>query len=298
MPPPPPGYIPTLLVSGSPFILAADQLASPEDGTPQLVSTPLAGDLANLSSVRAVDDLGGGLVIEDNAGAIVYRPSQGDPETLTATGQLLDVGYWDGSPQAFVATADGLINRIQLLSEAGVELEQQAHFQLADNEQIVAFAASRDIQAIIVQDDECGELRFYGFDGQLLDLPGPEAPPCAFPGRPTFGSVALSPGGDAVAYTVVTYRGDGIEAGTSLVGQELAVGGVEFANRKIGEDSDTITSLSFDGQRAAYLKQSEGVETVTILDLTVERSEVPVDLAGIVGAETVAFARNPITRIG
>lgn len=300
VPPPPAGYVPTLLVSGSSFILAAEQLAPSEDGAAtQLISTPLAGDLADLSTVRAVDDLGGGLVIEESTGAIVYRPAQGEPETLLdGGGALLDVGYWDGSPRAFVEAAPGQVDWIQLLSEPGAELERQTHIQLAEDEQIVAFAASRDIQAVIIQDDQCGQLRFYGSDGQELDLPGPEAPPCVFPGRPTFGTVALSPGGDAVAYTEVTYRGDGTEAGTSLIGQELAVGGVEFANRKIGEDLDTVTSLSFDGQRAAYLKLSGGVETVTVLDLTVERSEAPVDLQGIGGVTAVSFARNPITTVG
>ncbi|MGB5756039.1 MAG: hypothetical protein WBM50_03925 [Acidimicrobiales bacterium] len=289
VPTPEPGYVPTLLVSGDRFVFAVDGQQS----------IPLAGALADLDTIRVVDDLGGGLVTQAAGGPIVYRQAQGEPEVLDDSGaRLLDVGYWDGSPRAFVEVGSGRVDWIQLAERTGTGRERQTHLELADDEEIVAFSASRDIQAAIVQDDRCGQLRFYNSDGQPLAFPGPPQPECVFPGRPVYGAVALSPDGDAVVYTIVSYRGDGTEEATELVARELRVGSELFFGRRIGENLDVVSSLAFDGERAAYLKQSQGSDSVTVLNLTVDSLEVPVDLldAGII--HSVSFARIPVAPVG
>ncbi len=290
VPTPQPDYVPTLLVSGDDYVFGADGLES----------IPLGGALADLSTVRAVDDLGGGLVTQEVGGPIVYRQSQGEPETLDDTPgvRLLDVGYWDGSPRAFVEVGTGQVDWIQLAERSGSDRARQVHLQLAEDEEIVAFSASRDLQAAIVQDGRCGELRFFSSDGSPLDFPGPAAPECIFPGRPAFGAVALSPDGGAVAYTIVSYRGDGTEAATELVARELLAGSELFFSRRIGEDLDAVTSLAFDGERAAYLKESDGTDSVTLLDLTVDSIEVPVDLIEAGDIYSVSFARIPVAPVG
>lgn len=290
VPTPEPGYVPTLLVSGDNYVFANDGLAS----------LPLDGLLADLSTTRAVDDLVGGLVIQESAGPIVYRQAQGDPETLddTPDSRLLDVGYWDGSPRAFVEVGSGRVDWIQLAERSGSDRERQIHLELAEDEEIVAFSASRDLQAAIIQDDRCGELRFFSADGQPLDFPGPAAPDCVFPGRPAYGAVALSPDGGAVAYTIVSYRGDGTEAATELVARELLAGSDFFFSRRIGEDLDVVTSLAFDGERAAYLKESDGADSVTLLDLAVDSLEVAVDLIEAGDIYSVSFARIPVAPVG
>jgi hypothetical protein len=108
-----------------------------------------------------------------------------------------------------------------------------------------------------------------------------------------FGAVALSPDGDAVAYTLVSYRSDTTEAGTDLVVRELIVAS-DFLNLRIGEAGDSITSLAFDGERAGYLRTSAGAQSVTLLDL-VDRSELPVDLIQAGDISSLSFARMPVT---
>ncbi len=287
VPTPDPGYVPTLLVSGDPTIVSAEA-----DQSSILVTS-----LGDVRVSRAVDDLNGGLVIQEVAGSIVYLPAQGQPELLDDSGgRLLDVGHWDGSPRAFVEV-DGQVEWIRLASTGGdTERERTVHFPLAEGEEIVSFAASRDLQAVIVRNDECGELRFYGAAGEQLDLQGPDEPECTFPGRPAFGAVALSPDGDAVVYTNVLYRGDGTEAATELVSQELIGESTGFVTGEIGEDLDSIISLSYDGDRVAYVKESGDDVTVTLQDL-VDRQDVPVDLLGSEQVYSVSFARLPIAPV-
>lgn len=286
-----PDYVPTLLVSSDRYVFAVDGVES----------TPLAGSVADVRSVRTVDDLFGGLVIEELDGTIVYHPAQGEPEILDDSGSsLLDVGFWDGSPRAFVQAAPGRVDWIRLVSESpGAGHERQIHIELAEGEEVVSFSASRDLQAVVVQDDGCGELRFYGSDGEPLAIQGPAPPECTFPGRPGFGTVALSPDGEAVAYTLVSYRGDGTESATELLARELFGQSAEFfPGRRIGEDLDAIESLSFDGERVGFLRSSEGAETVTLLDLTVRSSEeLSVDLLASTDVHSVAFTRLPLATV-
>ncbi len=289
VPTPLPDYSPTLLVSGEGSLLAVDGIETVAFG----------GPLEGLSPARVVDDLFGGLVIQEEGGPIIYRQAQGEPEILDDQGaRLLDIGWWDGSPRAFVEAAPGQIDWIQLAQRTAGERERQVHLQLAEGETIVAFSASRSLQAVITSDDRCGNLRFYNSEGQLVDFRGPTDPECIFPKRPVFGAVALSPAADAVAYTIVSYRGDGTEAATELVARELRAGSDEFFNRRVGEDLDMLVSLTFDGERAAYLKQSGDSQSVTILPLAVDSVEVPVELLNAGPIRSVSFARIPVTPVG
>lgn len=279
-----PGYVPTLLVAANRPIYAVDGLDS----------IPLSGALAGLQGVRVYDDLGGGLVIQENDGAIVYRQAQGQTDTLLESSDavLLGVGFWDGSPRAFVQSTPSRVDWIRVVSETPGEYERRTHFELGEGERIVAFSASLNVQAVVVQDEDCGELRFYGADGQRLSLREPPPPACTFPGRPSFGSVALSPDGGAVAYTIVTYRDDGTEQVTELAALELLTG-VGIASHRVGENLDTVSSLTYDGKRAAYIRASGGDETVAVLDLT-DRSSWFVNLLGATDIHAVAFTRLPL----
>ena len=286
-PGPDPSYVPSLLVSGDQPVFAVDGLES----------IPLGGALDGLEATRVHDDLVGGVVVQAPDGSIEYRQAQGQNEALPASGTtLLDVGFWEGSPRAFVKSAPGRVDWIQLVTDDSGVHERRTHFELDEGEEVVAFSASGDIQAVVVQDAGCGEMRFYGSDGELLALRGPEPPPCTFPGRPSFGAVALSPDGGAVAYTIVTYRDDGTEQVTELTARELLADAPPFFQRRIGEDLDVISSLTYDGARVAYVRSSGGGQSVGLLDLTTE-SELAVDLLAVDQVFSVAFTRVPLELI-
>ncbi len=290
VPTPGPDYKATLLVAGDPFVLAVD------DGG----SVPLGGSLSEVQARLAVDDLGGGLVVQDPGGAVIYWQAQVPPEILDDVGaSLLDVGFWGGSPRAFVKVNETRVDWIQLVSEqAGAERERVTHVELSDGAQIVDFSASRDLQAVIVQDDQCGEIRIYRSDGLVIDRIVPNEDQCTFPGRPAFGAVALSPDGIALAYTIVSYLGDGTEAATEVVARELGADDDYFPGRRIGENIDSVTSLSFDGERVAFLKESLTGPTVTLLELVGDRTEESVSLLESSEVFAVSFARREIVSAG
>lgn len=286
VPSPPAGYQPEIMVAAAP----APLLAGPTG------SSAVAESLAEVNARRIVDDLGGGLVVEAVNGPILYYQAEENPrEVADAAAKLLDVGFWDGSPRAFIQVADDEVDWVQLVSEQETgELERQNHFQLPAGERVLDLSASRDIQAVVVGDDECGSLRFYGQSGTDLALPGPADPECTFPGRPSYGTVALSPDGSAVAYTIITYRGDGTEAATELVVREL-IATEPFFRRRIGEDLDRVTSLSFDGSRVVYSKESEDGPSVTVLALVAGNGgEIAVGLGETRAVRSVSFARLPL----
>ncbi len=293
-------YIADLIISGEDRILQADS-----EGLTELIESPLS----EFTVIKAVDDLGGGLVVQDANSSVIYLQSQREPEVLVDEQvALLDVGFWDGAPRAFVQLGETQIDWIQLVSERdGQARQRQNHINLAEGEKVVDFAASRDLQAVIVQDEQCGEIRFYNANGDQLDLLNTEAPECTFPGRPAFGAIDISPDGGAVVYTLVTYRDDGTEEATEVVAFELLTN-ASILGLKIGEDRDQVTSLTFDGERIAYKKisqasqtdeaaddseASESGETVTILDIAPGSREIPVAPLGD-GIQTVSFARIPL----
>ena len=277
------GYVPQILI-------AADPQSMRTAGT---VASEIPGLIGELSVATMADDLVGGLVVGRVNGPVVYVQGQGEPETLDDAGaQLLDVGFWGGSPRAFLLVGDNAIDWVQLVSEQdAASRSRQPHLQLAEGERVVSFSAQADLQVIATSDDNCGTIRFYNRTGTDLELAPPVRPECTFPGRPSYGAVALSPDGAAVAFTIVEYRADGSEEATELQVWELT-GGQALTPRRIGEGLDRITSLTFDGQRIAFLKESADGSSVNVIDLNNNETliQVPADTI-----RSVSFARNPVT---
>jgi len=282
----PPGYVPELLISSDSAILVAgpDSLA------------PLAAPFGTVSAASAVDDFTGGLAVQATAdgaasgpGSVLWlRAEGGDPVVVDEEGALLlDVGYVDGAPTALVSVGQDQIDRIRLLDE-----ERETLLVLGDEEELVDLSASGGLNAIVVRNDRCGDLRFYSADGSEIDLNGPGEPDCIVPRRPAYGAVALSPDGGAIAFTEVSYRDDGIEVATDLVAQELSTG-TEYYREQIGEDGERITALSFDGDRVAYLRKSEGETSAVVTNLTTTEVNL-IDVSGIVGVDSLSFARFPV----
>ncbi len=279
-----PEYTPEVLISTSIEVLSAGV-----DGV-----RSLDGAFAGLSTARAVDDLLGGLVVQSEVdptadGELLwFRAEGGDPTTIDDEGaRLLDVGYVGGSPSAVVLVGDDQVDRIRL-----VDNERTPMLMLDEGEQVLGLSASGGLNALVLANEQCGDLRFYAADGTQIDLNGPGEPDCIVPRRAAYGAVGLSPDGGAVVYTQVSYRDDGIEVATELVARELNTG-TEFFRRKIGEDGDRVTALSFDGQRVAYLRTSDSDFSVSVLDLAAER-EAQVDLGPISVVDSVSFARLPL----
>ncbi len=279
------GYTPEILIAAAPQSMRTG-------GT---VAAAIDGPIAELSVEKIADDLVGGLVVGQVDGPVVYLQGQSEPETLDdAGGRLLDVGFWGGSPRAFLLVGDNAIDWVQLVSEQDAASRQRLpHLQLAEGETVVSFSAQADLQAIATSDDNCGTLRFHNRNGTDLNLTLPNQPECTFPGRPTYGAVALSPDGAAVAFTIVEYRADGSEEATELQVWELT-GDQAGIPRRIGEGLDRITSLTFDGQRIAYVKESTDGSSVMMIDLNNNETPISVEADTI---RSVSFARNPLTAL-
>ena len=252
----------------------------------------LDGTFARVRTARAVDDLLGGLVLEqgENGGEVVWLAAQGEePVVLDVEGaQLLDVGYTEGSPTAVVLVDEKQIDQIRLVDNVRMPLAV-----LGDDEQLLALSSSGALHAVAIANERCGDLRFYRADGSLIDLNGPGEPACIVPRRPVYGAVALSPDGGALVYTVVRYRDDGIEVTTELVARELSTGS-DYFRRQIGQDGDRITALSFDGERVAFLRQSIDGASANVLDLADNSPETPIDLLGATLIDSVSFTRLPL----
>jgi hypothetical protein len=292
-------FVPTADVNDIPaLIVAAEDFPFSVVGEDSFVA---AGPLANEATVRIVDDFSGGLVVERTDGTVAHYQSSGDIVELSTDAPLLDVGYWDGSPRAFVLTEPNQVDWIRLAAEdASAPRERQTHIQLDPGDEIISFSAGGFLQAIVVDDGACGRLQFFDPTGERTDLTGPTPPDCTFRGRPVFASVALSPLSDAVAVAAVTYRADGTEGATDLLVNQLAGTAEPFSSRRIGEGLDQITSLSYDGTRVAYIRTSgqddadaasaEDV-TVAVLNLAQPSSELSANLLGQPTVSSVAFAR-------
>ena len=277
------GYVPQILIAAEPQSMR----------TAGTLASEIPGVIADLTVARMADDLVGGLVVGQVDGPVIYLQGQGEPETIDDAGaQLLDVGFWSGSPRAFLLVGDNVIDRVQLVPEQdAASRSRQPHLRLAEGETVVSFSAQADLQVIATSDDNCGTIRFYNRTGADLGLAPPVVPDCTFPGRPSYGAVALSPDGAAVAFTIVEYRADGSEEATELQVWELT-GGQALTPRRIGEGLDRITSLTFDGQRIAFLKESADGSSVTVIDLNNNETLIQVPAETI---RSVSFARNPVT---
>lgn len=274
-------YVPEVLISTSQSVLSVGPTGV----------QPLVGSFAGLNTTRAFDDLLGGLVVQRGIedGEVIWLPAQGEePAVLDESGaRLLDVGYSDGSPIAVVALEDRL-EQIRL-----VDAERFPLPVLEDGEEVLALSSSGGLHALAVANVRCGEVRFFNAAGDLIDLNGPGEPDCPVPRRPAYGAVGLSPDGSSLAYTVVSYRNDGTEAGTQLVVRDLESGSV-FFRTLIGDDGDRITAVTYDGDRVAYLLVSSDQTSVLVQDLRGDKTVSPVDLSGVSLVDSVSFARLPL----
>jgi dipeptidyl aminopeptidase/acylaminoacyl peptidase len=277
-PPRPDGYVPVLLASlGSTLVLV-------EDG----VVTDLGARFPGASVDRIADDFLGGLVAQLEGDVIQWLPADGDAPTLISrgNGSLLDVGFVDDTlaVQAFLEVAGG-IDRVKL-----VDGEREPFTRFEDGASVVAFSSSNGIQAIAIGDAACGALAFFNTSGQRIDLGGPSDPECPVPRRPHFGAVAMSPGGDVVAYTEVEYRDDGLPASTTLTVLELESGSVLLAEQ-VGTPGEQIESLSYDGRRLAFLRTGETGRQVGFVTVADQAETI---LQGLEGVQDVSFARLPL----
>jgi len=291
-PPLPEGYVAQSLVATDQGVLAGDSGG--------LLALP--PPLATFHAARVVDDLVGGLVAQaadpqpGTRGDIVWLPAErGQPTLIDGTGStLLDTGYADGTPWAVVAHPSGEVARIRL-----VDLTESPLFTLDHDEQLLALSAAGVVHAVAVSDAECGQIRFHGPDGGLVDLPAPAVPTCEVPRRPAFGAVALSADGRELAYTMITYRDDGIEATTEVLVRDLATG-TDLVRRTVGRDGEQITSLGYDNRRVLYLRQARagGPPVPELLGLAGEGPTSVLPLPPAAVASSVSFARRSLTADG
>ncbi len=277
-PPRPDGYIPGVLASlGTNLVLVEGETI-----------TDLGQRFPGAPIERVVDDFLGGLVAQLEGDVVQWLPADGAVPTLVSAGNggLLDAGFIDDTlaVQVFVEVPGG-IDRIKL-----VDGEREAFTRFDEGAFVVAFSSSNGIQAVAIGDEACGSLAFFNTSGQRVDLGGPADPACPVPRRPTFGAVAMSPGGDVVAYTEVTYREDGLPASSVLTVLELESGTVLFSDT-VGAPGEQIDSLSYDGRRVTFLRTGESgreVGLVTVAD------KVETIIPGLVGVQDVGFVRLPL----
>ncbi len=277
-PPRPDGYVPGLLASlGSTLVLVEDD-----------VITELGDRFPGPPVERIADDFLGGLVAQLEGDIIQWLPADGAAPTLIsqANGSLLDVGFVDDTlaVQAFLEVPGG-VDRVKL-----VDGEREPFTRFDEGVFVVAFSSSNGIQAVAIGDAACGALAFFNTSGQRIDLGGPSDPECPVPRRPHFGAVAMSPGGDVVAFTEVEYRDDGLPASTALIVLELESGRVLLAE-EVGTPGEQIESLSYDGRRIAFLRTGETGRQVGLV-IVAEKAESVIE--GLPGVQDVSFARLPL----
>lgn len=277
-PPRPDGYVPPVLASlGTTLVLVENGLVT--DIGPRFPGAP---------ALRVVDDYLGGMVAQLEGGLVEWLPADSSLPTLVSqgSGSLLDAGFVDDTlaVQVFLEVEGG-IDQVKL-----VDGEREPFTRFPQGASVVAFSSSNGIQAVAIGDTACGALAFFNTSGQRIDLGGPGDPDCPVPRRPRFGSVAMSPGGDVVAYTEVAYRDDGLPASTELIVLELE-SGAELLAETVGSPGEQIESLAFDGRRVVFLRTGETGRQVGLVDV-VEQSESVID--GLDGVRDVGFARLPL----
>ena len=281
----PRGYVPevVLVADGQVMLVPADGTAEPASGFPGADGV-----------VEAADDLLGGLVVQraTTERQIVWLQQGAEPITVESGAvDLLDVGF-DGSPVAVVLTGGELVERIRL---ADNERTVMITLRQEDRERLLSLSASGAVHAVAIANNRCGVLRFYGSDGEEVpDLQGPGEPDCIVPRRPAYGAVALSPGGRTLAYTVVTYRADGIPLSTELRLRNLNTG-ADYATRNVAELGEEIDALAFDGQRVVFSRVVVDGETeVYLLDMADEAPATRIDPGAGTQVESVSFAQVPL----
>jgi hypothetical protein len=317
LPPRPADYLPSIIVVASAGIGVVDRstvdsigrfepirlldLASGPDPTTTAVTTTteptgFGGTPTSATSVLEVvggplyrvakDDLFGGLLVQAETGEVVWYPGTGGESRVVAVedAQFADVGYSAGTPEALTERA-GLITRTRL-----VDNEPLAFTRLDSGEELIDLSSSGGVVAVATSDALCGSVRFYDSEGAGLSIDPFPAFACQQASRPTVGAVAMSPDGEALAYTIVRYREDGVEQSTELRAVELT-SGAEIFSVGVGGSGDVIDSVDFDGAMAIMLRRSSASREV----LVVEAEQVTsLDVAPAGLPRSVAFARLPL----
>ena len=285
----PEGYVPSLVVASD---LGVGVVA--EEHTPELLSLVIEPATEETEAVAipgaptlAIDDFFRGLVVEFNTGDVHWFQAEGGVARRINSngGRLLDVGFFNGTTEAVLAV--GLqIDRVRLPDTQRFPL-----FGLNPNQRLLDFSTGGGLYVTAIADDECGSLLFMNALGEEVLVSLPPTGPCEILRRPTYGSVALSSDGGAVAYTRVTYRADGVEAQTSLEVVDLSSGGVVIST-VVGSSGDRISELSFDGQRVAMMRESANAEVELLLATDAEVLTIDTALLGIPASAT--WARLPV----
>ncbi len=280
MPERPEGYIPELLVAspGGTGILAGPTIAA------------LNSPVTELASRKVFDDFFGGVVVEDEEGRVLWLAEQADAGIVINGdgGSLLDVGFIDGSSWALLATSPSSIERYGFVSGERVEL-----VNLAGTESVLDVSSGGGLYVLAIANEECGEIRFLNSAGAPVTLPGaPQVSDCPVLKQPIFTHVATAPSGDIYAYTEVTYRSDGVAELTEVVIAETSTG---FPFRiPIGGAGETITSLSIDGPRIAFVRESTRPTEIVVIDIA--KPDSP-SVSPFEAVASVSFARIPL-RVG
>lgn len=319
LPPRPPDYTPSVVVVTSTGVGVIERNAGPEPFSPLVpltltepvieeavapsststtafrfetteadgeVTTTTTAPEPTLVWARASDDLFGGLVLQATTGEIRWFPGTGGGiREVQSEGAFVDVGYNAGTPEVLTERA-GQIIRTRLIDN-----ESTLFTALDPGEDLIDLSSSGGIVAVATSNDACGTVNFIGGDGTPLSINPFGTLVCIQTSRPTVGAVAMSPDGEAVAYTVVEYREDGVELRTELKAIELT-SGAPILSSEVGGSGDVIDSLAFDGSTAVALRRSSAGNEVIVVDA--ESTDVlEIGDAGV--PRSVTIARLPLS---
>ncbi len=288
-PPRPEGYIPSLLI-------VAQEEVSVRDSTAIGFADQAPLDLVlDGGAETVVDDFFGGLVVglnnEETGRSIVWLRADDSAPAPIVTGdeRLLDVGFIDSTLQAhaLVASSPQLIERVPL-----GEGERAILVQLSEPQSLIDLSASEGLHALSIADANCGAVLFFDSSGEEVAIGGPGVPPCAVGRRPAYGAIALSPDAARIAFTLRTYRSDGVVATTELVVQELGTDVVVFS-QQIGGPGENVDNLTYDGSRLVFTREGPELIEVIQLESTADAEEQLVSISA--EPSSVVFARQPIT---
>ncbi len=319
LPPGPSDYVPAIVVVTDSGIAVVDRslgtgsdrfetarllVLQPEPGTTEptaggttaATTIPLQNDdqtddatVGRLESdfTHANDDLFGGLVAQIIDGDVLWFPGTGGELRRVGVdgAELMDIGYSLGTPEALTQRA-GQIFRTRL-----VDNESLVFASLDPGEELLDVSSAGGVVAVAVSDPQCGSVSFYSGEGMKLVIDPFNTLSCEQPGRPTVGGVAMSPDGEAVAYTVISYREDGVELATELKAVELT-SGAEILSVPIGDSGDVIESIAFDGVTAVLLRRSSARSEIVVADAL---SSDVLDMSAIGTPRAVSFARLPLS---
>lgn len=316
LPPRPADYLPSLIVVGAPGLYVVDRTAvdgatrlepsrrllleeadeeTPEPTTTATTEPTFTSSSASTTTLEetgpafsiAIDDLFGGIVAQTTTGEIVWYPGTGGgPRSVEIEeDRLIEVGYTAGTPEAITERA-GRLRRTRL-----VDNESLAFAELDAGAELLDLSSAGSVVAVATTDTQCGSVRFYSGEGDELAIDPFEDLVCDRSARPTIGSVGMSPDGEALAYTIVTYREDGVELSTTLRAVELT-SGAEIITAEVGGSGEVVSSVAFDGVTAVMVRRSSARSEVVMIDA--QGTEI-VPIEQIPVPRTVTFARLPLS---